>query len=143
MRKTLVLLGISGLLLGGAALAQGALPYWAYPVPKPGPAPAKLDNSALKSLPGTKVRFTEAGVNDRFNVPDCPERVHWDEAFALEVGAPGAYDYGPERCSWLTHHLTNWIGDDGFLRQSRSSSQRQSSHQHRRSKCEGLHASSA
>jgi aspartate racemase len=52
-------------------------------------------------------------------VPDCPERVHWDEAFALEVGAPGAYDYGPERCSWLTHHLTNWMGDDGFLRKSK------------------------
>jgi hypothetical protein len=34
------------------------------------------------------------------------------------VGAPGAYDYGPERCSWLTHHLTNWMGDDGFLRKS-------------------------
>ena len=58
------------------------------------------------------------GIKNRFNVPDCPERVHWDEAFALEVGAPGAYDYGPERCSWLTHHLTNWMGDDGFLRQS-------------------------
>ena len=42
--------------------------------------------------------------------------MHWDEEFALEVGAPGAYDYGPERCSWLTHHLTNWMGDDGFLR---------------------------
>jgi crotonobetainyl-CoA:carnitine CoA-transferase CaiB-like acyl-CoA transferase len=41
--------------------------------------------------------------------------VHWDEEFAREVGAPGAYDYGPERCSWLTHHLTNWMGDDGFL----------------------------
>jgi hypothetical protein len=52
-------------------------------------------------------------------VPDCPERVHWDEAFALEVGAPGAYDYGPERCSWLTHQLTNWMGDDGFLRKSK------------------------
>ena len=48
----------------------------------------------------------------------CPERVHWDEEFALEVGAPGAYDYGPERCSWLTHHLTNWMGDDGFLRRA-------------------------
>jgi hypothetical protein len=36
------------------------------------------------------------------------------------VGAPGAYDYGPERCSWLTHHLTNWMGDDGFLRRARS-----------------------
>jgi acyl dehydratase len=32
------------------------------------------------------------------------------------VGAPDAYDYGPERCSWLTHHLTNWQGDAGFLR---------------------------
>ena len=57
------------------------------------------------------------GIKNRRNVPDCPERVHWEEAFALEVGAPGAYDYGPERCSWLTHQLTNWMGDDGFLRQ--------------------------
>jgi acyl dehydratase len=59
------------------------------------------------------------GIKNRFGVPDCPERVHWDEAFALEVGAPGAYDYGPERCSWLTHQLTNWIGDAGFLRKSK------------------------
>ena len=58
------------------------------------------------------------GIKNRFNVPDCPERVHWDEDFALEVGAPGAYDYGPERCSWLTHQMTNWIGDDGFLHKS-------------------------
>ena len=21
-------------------------------------------------------------------------------------------------CSWLTHHLTNWMGDDGLLRQA-------------------------
>lgn len=34
------------------------------------------------------------------------------------VGAPGACDYGPERCSWMTRHLTNWIGDDGFLHRS-------------------------
>ena len=37
----------------------------------------------------------------------------------MEVGAPGAYDYGPERNSWLTHHITNWIGDDGFLHKSK------------------------
>ena len=24
-------------------------------------------------------------------------------------------DYGPERCSWLSHAMTNWIGDDGML----------------------------
>lgn len=58
------------------------------------------------------------GIPNRFNVPDCPERVHWEPDFALRVGAPGAYDYGPERCSWLTHHLTNWMGDDGFLRKA-------------------------
>ncbi len=58
------------------------------------------------------------GIPNRFNVPDCPERVHWEPDFALRVGAPGAYDYGPERCSWLTHHLTNWMGDDGVLRKA-------------------------
>ncbi|MGF6768247.1 acyl dehydratase [Paraburkholderia sp. GAS199] len=58
------------------------------------------------------------GIKNRFGIPDCPERVHWEEEFALRVGAPGAYDYGPERCSWLTHHLTNWMGDDGFLRRA-------------------------
>ena len=58
------------------------------------------------------------GIKNRFGIPDVPERVHWEEDFALEVGAPGAYDYGPERNSWLTHHLTNWMGDDGFLRKS-------------------------
>ena len=58
------------------------------------------------------------GITNRFGIPDVPERVHWEEDFALEVGAPGAYDYGPERTSWMTHHLTNWMGDDGFLRKS-------------------------
>jgi len=58
------------------------------------------------------------GIKNRYGIPDVPERVHWEEEFALEVGAPGAYDYGPERCSWLTHHLTNWMGDDGFLRRA-------------------------
>ncbi len=58
------------------------------------------------------------GIKNRFGIPDVPERVHWEEEFALEVGAPGAYDYGPERTSWLTHQLTNWMGDDGFLHKS-------------------------
>lgn len=54
-------------------------------------------------------------IKNRFGVPDCPERVHWDEALALRVGAPGAYDYGPERCSWMSQLITDWIGDDGML----------------------------
>ncbi len=68
MRKALILLGIPALLLAGAALAQGALPYWAYPVTaRKFPAP---DPNQVGHLPGTKLSFTRAGVNDRFNAPD-------------------------------------------------------------------------
>jgi acyl dehydratase len=60
------------------------------------------------------------GIKNRFGIPDCPERVHWESEFAATVGAPEAYDYGPERFSWMTHHLTNWMGDDGFLRRAKA-----------------------
>jgi len=68
----------------------------------------KLAWKMMQQHPGT-------GIPNRFGIPDCPERVHWEPEFAQMVGAPGAYDYGPERCSWLSHMITNWIGDDGFL----------------------------
>jgi len=64
-------------------------------------------------------RHAGLGIPNRFGIPDCPERVHWEADMAAAVGAPGVYDYGPERCSWLTHHITNWMGDDGFLVQSK------------------------
>jgi cytochrome c553 len=68
MHKAIIFLGISAVLLGGGALAQGALPYWAYPVTtKKFLAP---DPNQVGHLPGTKVSFTRAGVNDRFNAPD-------------------------------------------------------------------------
>ena len=55
------------------------------------------------------------GIPNSYNIPDVPERVHWEEEMAKAVGTPGAYDYGPERVSWMGHMLTNWIGDDGWL----------------------------
>ena len=57
------------------------------------------------------------GIANKFGIPDVPERVHWEDDLATLVGTPAAYDYGPERCSWMSHHLTNWMGDGGFLRQ--------------------------
>ena len=63
-------------------------------------------------------RHSGLGIANRFGIPDCPERVHWEDEFAVEVGAPGAYDYGPERCSWMIHQLTDWMGDDGFVERS-------------------------
>ena len=68
MRKAIIFLGVSVSLLASGALAQGTLPYWAYPVTdKKFPAP---DPNQVGHLPGTKVSFTRAGVNDRFNAPD-------------------------------------------------------------------------
>jgi len=49
-------------------------------------------------------------------VPEPPQRVHWDNAFTQRLlGLPGAYDLGPERCSWLIQGVTDWIGDNGCL----------------------------
>src|SRR3954462_6229954 len=72
MRKHLVLLGISASTVAALGLARAAdtPPIWAYPVAAqstPSPPP---DNTVLKSLPGSKLHFTDAGVGDRFNVPD-------------------------------------------------------------------------
>ena len=54
-------------------------------------------------------------------VPEPPQRVHWDNAFTQRLlGLPGAYDLGPERCSWLIQGVTDWMGDDGLLTQDRS-----------------------
>jgi acyl dehydratase len=60
-------------------------------------------------------RHPAAYIADERGVPDVPERVHWDDTFAQAIGAPGAYDYGPQRVSWLGHLLSNWMGDDGWL----------------------------
>ena len=59
------------------------------------------------------------GIANKFGIPDVPERVHWEDELAALVGTPAAYDYGPERCSWMSHHLTNWMGDAGFVRHQR------------------------
>lgn len=40
-----------------------------------------------------------------------------DETIAQqEIGMPGAYDNGPQRMAFMTHCVTNWMGDDGFIR---------------------------
>lgn len=56
------------------------------------------------------------GIPNDLGVPEPPERVHWDNNLARAVGVPAAYDYGPERVSWLGHLMTDWMGDDGFLK---------------------------
>ena len=54
-------------------------------------------------------------VKNEYGVPDVAQRVHWDSAWAQAIGNPMAYDYGVMRDCWLSHFLTDWIGDDGWL----------------------------
>jgi acyl dehydratase len=60
-------------------------------------------------------RHPKLAPRNQQNVPEPPVRVHWDNEFARTVGVPAAYDFGPERIAWLSHMLTDWMGDEGFL----------------------------
>ncbi len=44
--------------------------------------------------------------------------VHYNKAAANFAGLPYAYDVGVQRNCWLLHLLTNWIGDDGWIKRS-------------------------
>ena len=41
--------------------------------------------------------------------------MHWDSAWAQAIGNPMAYDYGVMRDCYLSHFVTDWMGDDGWL----------------------------
>jgi acyl dehydratase len=59
-------------------------------------------------------------VKNEYGVPDVAQRVHWDSAWAQAIGNPMAYDYGVMRDCHLSHFLTDWMGDDGWLVQQSS-----------------------
>jgi acyl dehydratase len=47
-----------------------------------------------------------------------PSIGHQDKSVATEqIGMPGPYDNGPQRIGMVATALTNWMGDDGFLRE--------------------------
>jgi len=65
-------------------------------------SPEKLPNNYDKSYYGAKV---------------LPSIGHQDAKVAtVDLGMPGPYDNGPQRCAMLCTVATNWIGDDGFVR---------------------------
>jgi len=64
-------------------------------------------------------RHPAAGMPNEYGVPDAPESVHWDEQIAARIGMPGPYDYGWQRCAWLGHLVTDWIGDHAWVQKIR------------------------
>jgi acyl dehydratase len=65
-------------------------------------SPEKLPNNYDKSYYGAKV---------------LPSIGHQDAKVArVDLGMPGPYDNGPQRCGMLATVATNWAGDSGFVR---------------------------
>ncbi len=65
-------------------------------------SPDKLPNNYDKSYYGAKV---------------LPSIGHQDAKVAtVDLGMPGPYDNGPQRCGMLATVATNWMGDNGFVR---------------------------
>lgn len=62
-----------------------------------------------------RLRHPGAGTKDPYGVWDVPERVHWEDDMARNIGMPSPYDYGPQRIAWFDHALHDWMGDDGWL----------------------------
>jgi acyl dehydratase len=61
-------------------------------------------------------RHADFHVNPQTGARDSAGRGHLEVQTGVDVGMGGAYDIGPHRIAWCGHMMTNWIGDDGFLR---------------------------
>lgn len=64
-------------------------------------------------------RHPTSAIPNAYGIPDVPERVHWEDELAQKIGVPAAFDYGPQRFTWMSQVVTNWMGDDGMLRKLR------------------------
>ena len=69
-----------------------------------------LQLSEMKRHPSWGFRDPSTGAQEAII------RVHDIQEAAESAGLPGAYDYGCQRCCWMGHLLTNWMGDHGFLK---------------------------
>lgn len=58
----------------------------------------------------------EAYQRDDLGIYEHAAMGHLDPTVAAGVGAPKAYDVGPQRITWLLQVVTDWMGDAGFVR---------------------------
>ena len=77
----------------------------------------KAHGVALKEAmqhPGHYFRNPEAG-----GAIEYTGMGHQQARVAAQVGAPGVYDFGPQRVSWLGTAVEHWMGDDGSIKRLR------------------------
>jgi acyl dehydratase len=71
----------------------------------------RVKHLQLKANPALRL------VNPETNIEDEWTAAHWDEYFAQQSGIPRPYDEGPMRYDALAHLVSDWMGDDGVLRE--------------------------
>lgn len=71
--------------------------------------------SACRLTYRNRQRIAPFYIPNEQGIPDVAQRIHWDSEYARSIGLPAAYDYGMMRDCWLTHFLTDWTGDEGWL----------------------------
>lgn len=73
-------------------------------------------SNAFKLAYEQRKKIPLAWIVNEHGIPDVIESVHWDYGIAGRTGNPMPYDYGDQRTAFMTHVITNWMGDDGWLR---------------------------
>lgn len=64
-----------------------------------------------------RVRFADSVTADRrTNIPTVPLEMHWQEEQVRRLSYPLGFDFGSMRVPWHAHHVTDWMGDAGWLK---------------------------
>jgi hypothetical protein len=69
----------------------------------------RMTASFLKRSPGARLVHPVSGIEDTLKA------AHFDTDLARASGMATGYDFGVARVSWLSHLITDWAGDHGFL----------------------------
>jgi len=90
-------------------LSIGEMMAWAHCMGGGGQVHAFKVRS-LRKHPAWGWKNPETGVSETI------DQVHEQEEAAKSIAIPAAYDVGAQRNSWVSQGITNWMGDDGFLK---------------------------
>lgn len=96
-------------------LVKGPYTVTAYICFAEGTGPRNKFHRAHSDAYAYRKRHPRAFPLNSLGYPDTIARVHWDREMAFRAGLRETYDFGGERIAWMSHAVTNWMGDGGFL----------------------------
>jgi acyl dehydratase len=76
---------------------------------------APYNVSASRIAYKNRQRIPKFYIKNDAGIPDVAQRLHWENEWSQQIGNPMAYDYAVMRQCWLSHYLTDWVGDDGWV----------------------------